>query len=200
MIHYVVFFGFAINLLGTYAYARDTLLGKTKPNRITFALWSLAPFIAVAAALVDGVTWAVVPVFAAGFCPFIVFLSSFVNKQAEWKLGPFDWVCFIFSILALVLWKITDNPNVAILFAVLADGAAALPTIIKSWKYPETETAISYLAGGISVATSFFALKAFSFAELAFPLYAVVVCALIAFLVYNGQRKLAAQELMRDAA
>ncbi|MDD2325787.1 MAG: hypothetical protein PHW63_07295 [Alphaproteobacteria bacterium] len=186
--HHVVVLGFIINLLGTYAYARDTLIGKTKPNRVTYLMWTLAPFVAVFAALADGVTWAVIPVVSTGLCPFIVLLASFKNKKAEWKLNAFDWLCGALSVLGIVLWQISNEPDIAIAFSIFADGAAAFPTIIKTWKHPETETPIGYVGSALGGATSFFALKAYSFAELAFPIYVVFVCSLIALLAYSGQR------------
>src|SRR6185437_6841760 len=138
MLQYLVLVGAAIQLYGIYDYIRDTLKGKTQPNRVSWLLWSIAPTIATVAALTAGVRWAVLPVFISGFGPFLVFLASFVNKNAYWKLERFDYLCGIFSILALIGWGITKDANVAIVFSILSDGTAALPTLIKAWRFPET--------------------------------------------------------------
>src|ERR1051326_3873885 len=103
MLRYLVLIGAAINATGSFRYIRDTLRGTTKPNRVTYFMWAIAPLIATAAAVSRGVSWAVVPVFMSGFCPFLVFLSSFSNKQAYWKLGALDYVCGAFSAVALIL-------------------------------------------------------------------------------------------------
>jgi hypothetical protein len=66
-----------------------------------------------------------------GFGPLLVFAASFVNKQSYWRLGPTDYLCSACSVLALVLWRITSNPSVAIVFEIASDGLAALPTLIK---------------------------------------------------------------------
>jgi len=75
---------------------------------------SIAPMIASAAAFSEGVRRAVVPVFMSGFGPFLVFLSSFVNRKSYWKLEKFDYICGIFSLLALIGWRMTNEPLVAI--------------------------------------------------------------------------------------
>ncbi len=33
---------------GGYGYLRDTLAGRTKPNRVSWSLWALAPLISLA--------------------------------------------------------------------------------------------------------------------------------------------------------
>ncbi|MDD3183219.1 MAG: hypothetical protein PHD48_10520 [Alphaproteobacteria bacterium] len=195
MLQYLVFIGFAINLYGVFDYVKDTLRGETKPNRMTFALWALAPSIASVAAIADGVTWAVVPVFACAVSDFLILFVSFVNKKAYWKLERLDWICGALSLIGLVLWQVTKNPNIAILFAVFSDFAAAFPTLVKSWYHPETETPSFYVAAGLGAATSFFALENYSFAEIAFPLYLVIIDIVIVGFIYGGRYRLKRQKL-----
>lgn len=101
---------------------------------------------------------------------------SFVNKKSYWKLEKFDYLCGFFSLLALVLWGITKNPLIAIIFAIASDGFASLPTLIKLWRYPETETIAPYSTGLFNAVTSFFAVKTWSIKETAFPVYLVIAC------------------------
>lgn len=175
MLKYLVIVGAIVQLWGVFWYIKETLHGETKPNKVTWLMWSVAPFIATAAAVSDGVSWAVFPVFMSGFGPFMIFISSFVNKKSYWKLGRFDYLCGFCSVLALIFWGITKEPNIAIGFAIISDGFAAIPTLIKCWKYPETETAAAFSTGLFSSLTSFAAIKAWGFSEYAFPVYLVVI-------------------------
>lgn len=181
----LVLFGAVIGLLGASFYIKDTLAGKTKPNRVTWLLWSIAPLIGTAAALADGVRWAVLPVFIAGFAPFLVFLASFANSKAYWKLSPFDYWCGFFSLFALILWWLSKEPAIAILLAIISDGLAALPTIIKSWHHPHTESSIVFSTGLINSFTSFTVITAWTFSEYAFPAYLVGMNALLLFAIYR---------------
>ncbi len=82
MLQYVVLIGAGVGFVGTYAYIRETIRGRTKPNKITWLMWSVAPLIGTAAALSDGVRWAVLPVFMSGFGPLLIFIASFVNSKS----------------------------------------------------------------------------------------------------------------------
>jgi len=189
MLEYSVILGFLVVQIGVFAYLRDTIRGTTQPNRVSFFLWALAPFIGVAASLSDGVTWSALPVFCAGFGPLLIFLASFVNKKAYWKITKFDWVCGAFSVLALVLWQITKNPAVAVGFAVFADLAAAIPILKKSWTHPHSETSTLYLLAIFNQFTAFLAMKTFSFVEVAFPLYLISICIALYLIISIGQRR-----------
>jgi hypothetical protein len=187
MLQYVVLIGVAINLAGSATYIRNTLRGRTKPNRVTYLMWGIAPLIATAAAISKGVGWAVVPVFMSGFCPMMVLLSSFANQQAFWKLGKLDYVCGAFSALALVLWALTKQPTIAIILAIASDGLAALPTLLKAWDHPETETGISYVFSVFGAATTFAAVKDWSFAECGFVIYLIILNVCLSISVYSRQ-------------
>jgi len=183
MFEYLVIVAAFATLLAALIYIRSMFKAQTKPNRITWFMWSIAPFIAAAAASSKGVSWAVIPVFMSGVSPFLVFSASFFCKKAYWKLSPFDYVCGILSGLALALWYLTNNPNIAIIFAILSDALAAVPTFIKAWHNPETESAWPYIVGIFSPITSFLVATMWTFSELAFPAYLIAINALLAISV-----------------
>ena len=81
-----VIIGTLIGAAGSVAYLVDTVKGKVKPNRVSFLLWSIAPFIAFAAQIKQGVGMESVMTFGTGFLPMTVLAASFVNKKAEWKV------------------------------------------------------------------------------------------------------------------
>mgnify|MGYP001825857310 CR=1 FL=1 len=98
-------------LLGGLAYVRDTLYGRTKPNRVSWALWAAAPIIAVAIALTEGApSWSPLPVFMAGLVPLLILLSSYFNAQAYWRLDRFDYLCGTFGAPGLLMWLWASHP------------------------------------------------------------------------------------------
>jgi hypothetical protein len=185
MFVYAVLVGAAASVLAALVYIRSMLRGDAKPNRVSWLMWSVAPFIATAAALSSGVGWAVLPVFMSGAMPFTIFTASFLTKKAYWKLSSFDYFCGALSILALILWLVTQNSSLAIVFAIGSDASAAIPTLTKAWSYPETESAWPFTLGVFNAATSFTVLQLWSFNELAFPLYLVVINLVLALAVYH---------------
>lgn len=189
MLHYLVLVGAFVQLVGVLLYIKEIFHGTTKPNQVTWLMWSVAPLIGSIAAFSNGVTWAVIPVFMAGFSPFLVFLASFLSKQSYWKLNSFDYLCGLFSILALILWGVTGEPLLAILFAIISDAFAAIPTILKSWNHPESESSSTYIASLFGVLTTFLALNTFSLSELAFPIYLILLNLSILWAIYRGHLK-----------
>lgn len=175
MLEYIVLAGAACSIIGAAAYIRSMFRGQTKPNRVTWFMWLVAPFIATAASLSQGFSWAVIPVFMSGMSPLMIFVASFFTKKAYWKTSKFDYACGTISALALVLWYVTSNANIAIVFAIATDALAAVPTIVKAWKNPETESTWPFTIGMLSPLTSFLAASSWSFAELAFPSYLIAI-------------------------
>ncbi len=185
MLEYLVFIAAFATLLATVAYVRSMFKGGAKPNRVSWLMWSIAPFIATTAALSNGVSWAALPVFMSGFSPFLIFSASFFSKKAAWTLSSFDYICGALSGLALVMWYVTADPNVAIIFAMASDGLAAVPTLTKTWNHPETEIAWPFVVGVFNAATSFLAITAWDFSAYAFPAYLIVINFLIFLTIYR---------------
>ncbi len=170
-----VFVGTLIGVVGAVAYLIDVVKGKIRPNRVSFLLWSIAPFIAFAAQIKQGVGLESLMTFSTGFLPFLTFGASFVNKKAEWKVTSFDLVCGFLSIVGLILWLITKVGNIAIFFSIVADGLAAVPTIVKSYKYPDTELAWPWLATVFGVVLTLLTIKELTFANSGFIVYILLV-------------------------
>ena len=175
--------GAFIFLISSIPYLLETIQGKVKPNRVTWFLWSLAPLIAFSAQRAQDVGIQSLLTLMAGLIPLVIFLASFLNKKSYWKIGRLDLVCGALSIFGLILWQITGDGNMAILFAIIADALAAFPTIVKSYKAPETENYILYLGNAISAALTILTIKAWNFETYAFSVYLLIICLLLTVLI-----------------
>ncbi len=191
--HWLVILSALVSIAGSFAYVRNTLKGGTKPNRVSWLMWALAPLIGTFAAIsVHADIWATSRIFLAGFIPVLVLLASFINSQSYWKLTMFDIFCGVCSLLALVVWGVADSPRSAILLAAVADGFAALPTIRKAWRFPETETGLTYLAGLVAVLLVLPSIPEWNIENSAFQIYLLAVDSFLVFAVYRKRLKLAA--------
>jgi hypothetical protein len=170
-----VIVGTLIGAVGSFAYFIDTVKGKVKPNRVSFLLWSIAPIIAFAAQIGKGVGIESLMTFSVGVLPLMIFGGSFVNKKAQWKLSRFDLICGFLSIVGLLFWLITREGNIAIAFSILADGLAAIPTLVKAYKYPETEVAWPWVATSFGVILTLLTLNQWTFENSAFIIYIFIV-------------------------
>jgi hypothetical protein len=174
MLQTLIVLGSVAHFLATLTYVRNAFLGRSQPNRVTFLLWGLIPIIAVAIGLKEGATWALVPVFMAGLGPFLIFLASFFNTKAYWKLGSLDYACGALAIIAIALWLFTEESSLAVLFSILADALALFPTLVKAWNHPESETGIPYIVAFVTEVVAVFAVTEYSIPEFGFLAYLIL--------------------------
>lgn len=175
--------GTLLGAAGTVAYLVSTVKGRVRPNRVSFLLWSVVPMIAFFAQIKQGVGLVALMTFSTGFLPFTVFIASFFNKKSEWKLTMFDLICGVLSVAGLVLWMVTKVGNIAILFCIVADGLAAVPTVMKAYRYPDTEIAWPWIATVAGVVLTLLTISTYTFANSGFILYILFMNLLIYILV-----------------
>jgi len=184
-LYYVIIFTAFINAFGWVMYIIDTLKWKTKPNKVTWWIWAAAPLIGSFAMYSSNwLTWNILPVFMAGFIPLLIFISSFINKNSYWELKKLDYICLILAILALILWQVTDNPLLAIVFWILADFLAAIPILIKTYNFPETENPFPFFAWLLANLSALLVIKEWNIEEWLFPVYLILICLLLILAYY----------------
>lgn len=125
-----IIIGTLIAAAGSVKYLIETVNGRVKPNRVTFLLWSVIPFIAFFAQIEQGVGLEALMTFSSGFLPL-----------------------------------------------------SAVPTIVKSYRYPRTEIVWPWIATVIGVVLTLLTLPEFTFAICGFIVYILAVNTLIYVLV-----------------
>jgi hypothetical protein len=111
------------------------------------------------------------PTFMVGFMPLLIFIGSFHNSASVWKVRRMDYACGAVSLVGTVVWLVTRNGVLAITAAIAADFLAGMPTLIKSWTHPETETVHSYIGALISMVVLLLTVEHWTFDVVAFPLF-----------------------------
>jgi hypothetical protein len=139
--------------------------------------------------LASGSKWAVIIIFANTIACFLVVLFGVIRKVGIWQGTRYDIIFFSTGLLGLVLWQTLNLPILALLAALLADFCFGVPTILKTWKNPKTETIFPWGMATLSGLTSLFALEIITFTEVAYPLYLFCFDALILLLVLRVVKK-----------
>lgn len=181
----IIFVGVLANFLGSLWYLKRIISGHTKPNLVSWFIWMLGPFIGVFFALKAGAGLSFLGVFMAGFTSFLVIIISIFKKNAYWKINTFDMVCGIISLFSLMLYVFTHNLGISILFTITADSLAYIPTIIKSWKFPETESSSTYIGGIINNTLALLVIKNWIFPIYSFSVSIIVFNLAVVFCVYR---------------
>jgi hypothetical protein len=173
-VHFV-YLGAAIGAVGSLAYMRDTLRGTTQPNRVTWLLWAFAPLLASAVELRSGVGLRTLTTFIIGFMPLLVFIASFHNPASIWKIRRIDYACGAMSLAGTAAWLVTQNGVVAIAAAIAADFLAGVPTMMKSWTHPESESVSSYVGAALNSGILLLTVVHWTTEVAAFPLFILCV-------------------------
>jgi hypothetical protein len=181
--------GCVINFVACLSYVRAILRSEATPNRVTWLLWALVPLIAGAAQWRSGVGISTLVVLSVGAGPACVVLASFVGGRGSWRLGPFDYVCGACSLAALALWAITGDPVTAIVLSILADAAAALPTVRKAWLEPATENRPAYLIAFAGMVVGILSVREATFSACAFNAYLVAASGTLVLILYLPRRR-----------
>ena len=161
-----------IALIGYIPYIRDCIKGNTKPHAISWFIWALISFIAFGIQLTNKGGWgSYVNLFMGVICTVIFILSL---KNGTKYITRVDWIAFVLGLVAIVLWLIVDQPLISILLVVFIDIMSFLPTMLKAWKRPWSETVIAFVMSSIKNGLSIYALETFSFITIVYPAYALI--------------------------
>lgn len=188
----LAFFGFLSSLtfiLAELPYIRDVLRGTTHPHRTTWILAGSINSINVFNQMAAGATTSL---------PFFVVVAvatSTIAILSIWRgtggLSKGDILCALIAVSGLILWAIFRTPTVSIVANIVAATAALIPTMIKSYKAPHTETHITWLLGTISTIFSALSVGSLNIQLLALPLHGVLLQGIIFGILALRTRSLA---------
>ena len=178
-----------ITLGAVVPYLWDMLRGTTRPNIISWGLWTLIHIIFISAQWSSGASWSIVlPVVEFFTVGGILVLGIFGYGYK--KYGVLDGVCLVIALGAIVLWQITSEPLVALLLSVAADLIASIPTLTKSYLDPESETPLTYFLIVIAAFLAGLSSTVFDTANLIWPIYIFLINGSVLFLILLGRRHL----------
>lgn len=158
-------------LIGSIPYIIDIHNKRAHPHVLSWIGWSFITALGASAMMAEGATWSSAIVWANTAMCFAIALYAVVRKAGVWSTTKYDYLFFVFGFLGLILWQTLNMPVLAIVFAIFADISFGLPTIIKAYKNPNSETRLVWIASAISGTLGIFAISNFGFHEAAYPLY-----------------------------
>ena len=179
--------GSLLVLVGSGTYAYEVWRQRVIPNAVTWTLWFVIPLVTFSAELAGQVRLPAIFTLASSIGPLLVLVTAAFVSRAYWKVGPVSYLCAVLSVGSMLAWLWTRDGNYAILLSIGADLLAALPTIIKAYRRPESEGATNFLLGFIGTSLVLVTLKRWDVPHAAFPLYALIVNATLVLLVSRGQ-------------
>jgi len=178
-----------IDLLANLPYIRDILKGSTKPNTASWSTWILINGIAIAAALSAGGALNTVILASSYFIGALTILVLGLFKGTR-KYTAFDVFCQAIAVLGLVLWRLSHNPSIALIFVVSVDIFSVLPTIKHAYLYPNEETWITFQIASGGAFVSLLLATSLTVAALAVPMDFFLLNLFIASTILYRRRKM----------
>ena len=185
-----VYVSLILSSIGGIAYLVATLRGVVQPNKVTWFLWALTTLVTFAAEVQQGVGIQAWLTFSGGLSPLLVFLASFVNRRAYWRIRPLDIAAGILAAIGIVIWLVTRTGDVAIGANIAASVLAGFPTVLKAYQYPETEHPRAYALGALAGLLTLLTISQWNFATYAFPADLFLLNASIALLAMRRPRQI----------
>jgi hypothetical protein len=177
-------FGYISGLLFMFSvvpYVRSILKGNTKPQRMTWLIWTILVFIAFFSQLAKGATWSLLLTAGDAVTIVIVFIFSF--KYGVGGFRKIDILSLIGALVSLLLWYLTKEPAIALFLIILIDLIGSNLTILKTWKNPETENWVGWAMCGVGGLFGILSVGSFNFILLAYPIYICLINSIMAIIV-----------------
>jgi hypothetical protein len=102
-------------------------------------------------------------------------VAAAVKGGARSRVTRFDLACGASAMVGLVAWLVTERPAIALLFSILADLVAAVPTFRNAYRRPFDECAPTYLLSTVAMAITLLTVHQWRFGLVALPIYILAV-------------------------
>lgn len=176
-----------VQILSVVPYVRDMFWGRTRPNIVSWSLWTVLQSIALAAQLSAGFSWSMLLLAAMTLnTAFVVVLAA--RGYGYRQYGGLDYTCGVIGAAAIVLWLITGQPLAALTLSVLADFIIAIPTVAKTIRDPHSETLLSWFLVAVASAFTLLSITEFTPSNLLYPSYLFLITASMTGIIFVGQK------------
>jgi hypothetical protein len=176
-----------LNILGYVPYIKDILKKKVQPHRITWGIWTILTTIAAFNQVSNGGGYSTLFFISTAILVGIVFILSL--RFGVGGGSKVDIICLVLAILLLIYWVTVQETRISTLLAVIIDGVGVIPTLIKTFKNPETETYIQWTLAGIAGVATLLAVPRLDWALIIYPLYVILANGSIVATKYLRERK-----------
>jgi len=171
----------ALAFLQLFPYVVSILRGHTKPERATYAIWSLVNIIIVASYVASGAETTIWVGIAYALSQLFVFALSF--KYGVGGLSKLDVICLIMALGGAAIWITTSNPTLALYFCIFVKAIGLIPTLRKVYYRPDTENTASWVMCACASILNMFALVSFAPEIALLPIYGLLGDGIVALMV-----------------
>jgi hypothetical protein len=169
-------------LISPIFYSRSIFAHRAKPHKVTRLIVWLASIAGILAVLhsnnLSGKIFA---------CIFLARATYLLILAAVYGVGGSSWldrICLVIGVLALVVYVVTGSGLLAVSFGVLSDLIGYVPTFVKTWRDPTSESATFFIFEGLAAFLGALAIRQWR-VDIILPIYFVLCCVAIVVLIYR---------------
>jgi hypothetical protein len=125
-------------------FIKGTLQGSVVPNRASWLVWFVQNVLMASSAITAGVGPAAVMPVIWGLGATVMLILS-MTKGTRGAFTGLEKACLVLSGLGILLWATTGSPRLALVASLGAVLVGGVPTVVKAWVKPWTETMSGWL-------------------------------------------------------
>ncbi|MFZ1798419.1 MAG: hypothetical protein WAU24_01015 [Chitinophagaceae bacterium] len=158
----------------------DIFKRKIKPSVLSWIGWALLMGTSLVSQIFSmGWAWSLTGLaFSTIGCVCIFFtaisLKQYIIKKTDWKFLALGFIC-------VIIYYISKNPWLTTCFAILADLAVGIPTLVHAYKEPHTQKTVAWKLGLISWILSLFLCIGHDWLYTLFPVYLILFNTIMIF-------------------
>lgn len=160
-------------LLANIPYIISIRRGDTRPNLVTWGVWTTIGLILLASYQAIGATHTRWLLIAQVVSQFAITILAFKYSRGKWQ--RIDGICLAGAGVSLVLWWFSGNPLVALLINTAMDLLGAIPTINKIYRDPNSEDLSFWTISFLAAVLNLLAIENFSLSFTVFPVYLLIL-------------------------
>ena len=181
-------FAGVLSLVMYIPYIRDIFRKTTKPERASWLIWSVLGGTAFFSQLAKGATDSLWLTGVQTLGVFLIFILSI--RYGVGGLVRRDIVALVAAGAGLILWYLTNEAAIALVFVIIIDAIGGALTVLKSYEDPGSETLITWLLSGTSGIFAALAVGSLNYILLAYPIYIVAINYAVVVAILLGKARL----------
>jgi len=169
---------------GYIPYIISIFMGKTRPNRATWFIWSLVGGLLAFSYMAEGdqnTIWLPLGYFLG---PLITAILSIRYGYAVWT--RIDTVCIVVAIISIIPWMLSHDATFTLLINVIIDISGAVPTLVKTYHEPGTEDFTAWLIFLAANTLQLFAISYWNIAAI-YPIYLFLLASFMVIFIIRGK-------------
>jgi len=180
--------GGALQGLAFLPYLRDVMRGTTRPHRGTWLIWCLLSVIVLASQRADGGRWSLVLVGVQ--CVGTLATLALAIPRGVGGAARADLALLAVAAAGLVGWYLAGDPTIATAVVVVADTAAVVMMLPKTYRDPHSETLSAYWLITASVFFAAASVGSLNLSLLLYPAYLTVADSIVIGMIVLRRREL----------